>query len=73
MVAVWRRGKPDELVHHSDQDSQYISEHFQKLFTEQGISCRMSRAGEVWGNSAMESFISTLKMERVHRQALQDA
>ena len=35
MMAVWRRGKPDELLHHSDQGSQYTSEHFQKLLTEQ--------------------------------------
>ena len=61
-------GKPEELLHHSDQGSQYSSEHFQKLLTEQGITCSMSRAGEVWDNSAMESFFSTLKIERVHRK-----
>ena len=68
MMAVWRRGRPQELLHHSDQGSQYTSEHFQKLLDEQGITCSMSRAGEVWDNSAMESFFSTLKMERVHRK-----
>lgn len=57
-----------ELLHHSDQGSQYTSEHFQKLLAEQGITCSMSRAGEVWDNSAMESFFSTLKTERVHRK-----
>jgi len=30
----------------------------------------MSRAGEVWDNSAMESFFSTLKIERVNRRGL---
>jgi putative transposase len=30
MMAVWRRGKPVELLHHSDQGSQYTSEHFQR-------------------------------------------
>jgi transposase InsO family protein len=68
MMAVWRRGKPQELLHHSDQGSQYTSEHFQKLLAEQGVTCSMSRAGEVWDNSAMESFFSTLKIERVHRK-----
>jgi putative transposase len=29
MMAVWRRGKPAELLHRSDQGSQYTSEHFQ--------------------------------------------
>ena len=64
MMAVWRRGKPVALLHHSDQGSQYTSEHFQELLKEQGITCSMSRAGEVWDNSAMESFFSSLKTER---------
>jgi putative transposase len=68
MMAVWRRGKPDALLHHSDQGSQYTSEHFQELLKEQGITCSMSRAGEVWDNSAMESFFSSLKTERTARK-----
>ena len=48
MMAVWRRGKPVALLHHSDQGSQYTSAHFQQLLREQGITCSMSRAGEVW-------------------------
>ncbi len=67
MMAVWRRGRPQELLHHSDQGSQYTSEHFQRLLAEQGIVCSMSRAGEVWDNSAMESFFSSLKTERTAR------
>ena len=68
MMAVWRRGKPVALLHHSDQGSQYTSEHFQKLLDEQGITCSMSRAGEVWDSSAMESFFSSLKAERTARK-----
>ncbi len=68
MMAVWRRGRPQALLHHSDQGSQYTSEHFQKLLVEQGITCSMSRAGEVWDNSAMESFFSSLKTERVAKK-----
>jgi putative transposase len=68
MMAVWRRGKPVALLHHSDQGSQYTSAHFQDLLRTQGIQCSMSRAGEVWDNSAMESFFSTLKTERVARK-----
>jgi putative transposase len=49
IMAVWRRGRPQELLHHSDQGSQYTSEHFQRLLAEQGIVCSMSRTGEVWG------------------------
>ena len=68
MMGVWRRGKPTALLHHSDQGSQYTSEHFQQLLKEQGITCSMSRAGEVWDNSAMESFFSSLKTERTARK-----
>jgi len=67
---IWRRGKPESLLHHSDQGSQYTSDQFQRLLIEQGITCSMSRAGEVWDNSAMESFFSTLKIERVNRRGL---
>lgn len=70
MMAIWRRGKPEFWLHHSDQGSQYTSDQFQRLLTEQGITCSMSRAGEVWDNSAMESFFSTLKIERVKRRGL---
>ena len=31
LMAVWRRGKPNELLHHSDQGSQHASEQFQRL------------------------------------------
>lgn len=67
MMAIWRRGKPITLMHHSDQGSQYTSDDFQRLLNDQGITCSMSRKGECWDNAAMESFFSTLKMERIHR------
>jgi putative transposase len=36
MMAVWRRGKADALLHHSDQGSQYTSEQRHHLFEEPG-------------------------------------
>ncbi len=39
MMAVWRRGKADTLLHHSDQGSQYTSEQFQRLLLDNGIVC----------------------------------
>lgn len=67
-MALWRRGKPKELLHHSDRGSQYTSEQFQKLLGEHGITSSLSRSGNVWDNAAMESFFSTLKIERVKRK-----
>ena len=71
MMAVWRRGKPVQLMHHSDQGSQYTSEEFQRLLVDQGIVCSMSRRGDCWDNAAMESFFSTLKLERANRRRYQ--
>lgn len=68
LMAVWRRGSSRELLHHSDQGSQYSSASFQRLLTDLGITCSMSRAGNVWDNAVMESFFSTMKIERCHRQ-----
>jgi len=68
VMAIWRRGKPDALVHHSDQGSQYTSEQFQKLMADHGVVCSMSRSGNVWDNAAMESFFSSLKTERTARK-----
>ncbi|MBB5517166.1 putative transposase [Rubricella aquisinus] len=48
IMAIWRRGRPDELLHHSDQGSQYTSEPFQRLMADHGITCSMSRSGNVW-------------------------
>ena len=68
VMAIWRRGKPDALLHHSDRGSQYTSEQFQRLMTDNGVVCSMSRSGNVWDNAAMESFFSSLKTERTARK-----
>ena len=67
LMAIWRRGPKQALLHHSDQGSQYTSEQFQKLLGAHGVTCSMSRSGDCWDNAAMESFFSSLKIERVYR------
>lgn len=68
VMAIWRRGKPVALLHHSDQGSQYTSEQFQRLMSDNGVTCSMSRSGNVWDNAAMESFFSSLKTERTAKK-----
>jgi putative transposase len=68
LMAVWRRGRLDALMHHSDRGSQYTSEQFQLLMADSGIVCSMSRSGNVWDNAAMESLFSSLKTERIERK-----
>lgn len=65
IMAIWRRGKPVALLHHSDQGSQYPSQPFQKPLAENGVTYSMSRSGKVRDNAAMESFFSSLKNERI--------
>jgi putative transposase len=54
VMAIWPRGKPDALLHHSDRGSQYTSEKFQRLMADTGVLCSMSRSGNVWDNAARE-------------------
>lgn len=68
LMAIFRRGRPKAVLHHSDQGSQYTSEDFQRLLDSHGILCSMSRRGNCWDNAAMESFFSTLKTERLSRR-----
>ncbi len=62
-MAVRRRRPNAGLLHHSDQGTQYTSEGFQRVLGEHGITCSMSRRGNVYDNAAMESWFSTLKSE----------
>jgi putative transposase len=68
VMAIWRRGSPRALLHHSDRGSQYSRGGFQRLMADHGIICSMSRSGTVWDNAVMESFFSLLKTERLARK-----
>jgi putative transposase len=41
VMAIWRRGKPNALLHHSDHGNQYASTQFQKLMADNGVDCSM--------------------------------
>jgi putative transposase len=61
--ALARRQPPPGLIHHSDRGSQYASADYQALLEHAQIQCSMSRTGNCWDNTPMESFFSTLKAE----------
>ena len=63
-----RRSRPQELLHDSDQGSQYTSDQFQRLMDPSGVVCSMSRSGNCWDNAAREIFLSSLKTERTARK-----
>jgi putative transposase len=68
LMAIFCRGRPRAVLHHSDQGSLYTSEDFQRLLASHGIMCSMSRCGNCWDNAAMESFFSTMKTERLRKK-----
>lgn len=60
---------PDaDLLHHSDQGSQYTSKDYLNLLKERGCQISMSGAGNCYDNAVMESFFSTLKSECANGQ-----
>jgi putative transposase len=44
LMFVWRRGKPNELLHHGPGSPAHTSEQFQRL-ADSGIVCCYSRSG----------------------------
>lgn len=67
-MAVWRRGKVDSVIVHSDQGSTYASGDYQRLLKENKLICSMSRKGECLDNAVAESFFGTLKTELVYHK-----
>ena len=66
--AVIRKKPSAGLIHHSDRGSQYASDDYQELLKKNKMIPSMSRKGDCWDNAVAESFIHTLKVEKVHRQ-----
>lgn len=62
-MAVLQRQPAPGLLHHSDQGSQYTSEHYQHALADWKCRVSMSRVGNCYDNATMESFFSTLKTE----------
>lgn len=66
-MAYWRRKPPAGLIMHSDRGVQYASDEHRTLLDQYGMMQSMSRKGNCWDNSPMESFFKTLKVEWVNR------
>lgn len=64
-MALMNRRPQGELIHHSDQGSQYSSQTFRGLLTQHGIQPSMSRLGNCYDNAVVESFFKTVKIELV--------
>ncbi|MCK4675562.1 MAG: IS3 family transposase [Gammaproteobacteria bacterium] len=67
-MAIWRRGKVNDVIVHSDQGSTYASSGYQQQLRENNLRCSMSRKGECLDNAVAESFFGTLKNELVYHE-----
>jgi putative transposase len=63
LMAFGRRLPEGELLHHSDQGSQYTSTLIQTVLAAHPIQVSMSGVGNCYDNAPMESFIGKLKSE----------
>jgi putative transposase len=67
-MAIGQR-RPDGVIHHSDQGSQYTSLAFGKRCKEAGVRSSMGSVGDAYDNAMCESFFATLECELLeHRR-----
>ena len=65
-MALWQRNPKTGLIVHSDRGSQYASTEYRRLLKAHELVGSMSRKGDSWDNSVVESFFGSLKQELVH-------
>ena len=70
-MAVTQR-RPDEVVHHSDQGTQYTSIAFGNRCKAEGVKPSMGSVGDCYDNAMCESFFSTLECELIDRMTFTD-
>ena len=61
--------KPDQVIHHSDQGSQYTSVEFGKRCKEMGVRPSMGSVGDAYDNAMAESFFASLECELIDRRS----
>ena len=62
-MAFESRGKPKNLIFHSDQGCHYTSLKYRQRLWKYQITQSMSRRGNCWDNAPMERFFRSLKTE----------
>ena len=66
-MALWQR-RPDGVIHHSDQGSQYTSLAFGKRCRDAGVRPSTGSVGDCYDNAMCESFFATLECELLERR-----
>jgi len=61
--------RPEGVIHHSDQGSQYTSLAFGSRCREMGVRPSMGSVGDAYDNAMAESFFATLECELIDRRS----
>lgn len=64
-----RQRRPQAVIHHSDQGSQYTSLEFGKRCREANVRPSMGSVGDCFDNALCESFFATLECELLERES----
>jgi putative transposase len=67
MDMAWVQRMPKDVIHHSDQGSQYTSFAFGRRCTLMGVRPSMGSVGDAYDNAMCESFFGTLEAELLDR------
>jgi putative transposase len=59
--------QPQEVIHHSDQGTQYTSIAFGQRCKSEGVRPSMGSVGDCYDNAMCESFFATLECELIER------
>lgn len=68
-----RQRRPANVIHHSDQGSQYTSWAFGRACREAGVRLSMGRVADCYDNAMCESFFGTLECELLDWRRFEDA
>lgn len=63
--------KPQDVIHHSDQGSQYTSLAFGERCRQMGVRPSMGTVGDAYDNAMAESFFASLEAELIERHSFE--
>lgn len=65
--ALWARGKPKGVTHHSDRGSQYLSIRYTERLAEAGFKASVGSVGDSYDNALAETINGLYKAEIIHK------
>lgn len=67
--ALWARGNPRGVIHHSDRGSQYLSIRYSERLTEAGFNASVGSKGDSYDNALAETINGLYKTEVIRKDA----